>query len=746
MNKFITSLSALAIANVLICAPLTANGQNSAVTSAPDNPWSGSNKERSPFTAVRWNNSTPEVRVGDNWFELLAIDDLPADKIVDTCKLADPKGWQKRFEEDLVAVLNRLNHAPGDIVTLKLKNVQTDSEQTLEHVAMAKENRRKIIEARPKQAETVKSTEPTAPSNAAPATSENTSHRWTGDFPKLSPFEAVRWSHDETATVRVGGVWYELLAFNDVPVGEIIAACKSLDEDDWRRRFDEDLVEVLARSGHEPGANVTLKVRYPETTQIQILQNVALTTANREALRTALRDPLTRQQAEEDLDELQNDLESRYSYLNRTGFDYRSTLTDLRHRLKPVNNQNDLKLAIEKIIARFGDGHSGVGDLDGALPKGFAPFLLGDTDQGLVTFQADRSNFLAADFPFLKSLDGVPVEKWLDAAKPMVPAGSPQFVRRGCIRLLRYVNFLRRELGLPTTPTVRVELQAGSNGPTKILDLPIAPEKPIYGSWPHSADRLLPENIGYLRLESMEDDKEFLDRIAEKMRQFRNTRGLIIDVRENGGGLRAGLRELFPYFMRPDDAPRVFNVAAYRLGPDDKPNQPEGYLADRGLYPSTSKVWTDAERAMLNQFAKTFKPQWIPPAGKFSDWHYAVISPVKNEQVYYYDRPVLVLLDAGCFSATDIFLGTFKGWRNVTLLGSASGGDSGRPREFTLPNGLIHVRLSSIVSFQSNGQLYDGNGIKPDVEVKPQPTDFLGRSDAVLDAAIRRLTGNATTK
>jgi len=42
-----------------------------------------------------------------------------------------------------------------------------------------------------------------------------------------------------------------------------------------------------------------------------------------------------------------------------------------------------------------------------------------------------------------------------------------------------------------------------------------------------------------------------------------------------------------------------------------------------------------------------------------------------------------------------------------------------------------------MASFQPNGQLYDGNGIRPDIVVEPVPTDFIGRTDTVLDTAIK---------
>jgi C-terminal processing protease CtpA/Prc len=333
----------------------------------------------------------------------------------------------------------------------------------------------------------------------------------------------------------------------------------------------------------------------------------------------------------------------------------------------------------------------------------------------------------------LKSIDGLPVEQWLEAARPMAAAGSPQYVRRARLRFLRYIGFLRRELHLPATAAIHVELASSSGNRTTTIDLPLAPKKPVYGEWPRTASHLIqPDNIGYLRLGSMADDEIFLQSLNQAMNEFRHTQGLIIDVRGNGGGLRDGLRTLFPYFMRPDDSPHVVNVAAYRMTPTDGPDKQDGYLADRYLYPVTANVWSPDERATLVQFARDFKPEWTPPVEKFSQWHYAMIRPSKDKNMYFYDRPVIILMDANCFSATEIFLAASKGWRNVTLMGSASGGGSGRPRGIKLPLGSIHIKLSTMASFQPDGMLYNGHGIAPDVNVSAVLTDLIGQTDTDL--------------
>ena len=107
---------------------------------------------------------------------------------------------------------------------------------------------------------------------------------------------------------------------------------------------------------------------------------------------------------------------------------------------------------------------------------------------------------------------------------------------------------------------------------------------------------------------------------------------------------------------------------------------------------------------------------------------------------YFYTSPVVVLVDEGCFSATDIFAAAMGALPNVTLMGTATGGGSARTQSFRLPKSGLEVRCASMASFQPNGQLYDGNGVQVDIEVEREPEDLLqGDSDHQLEAAVKWL-------
>ena len=453
---------------------------------------------------------------------------------------------------------------------------------------------------------------------------------------------------------------------------------------------------------------------------------------------------------QEDLDELEWLLENRYSYLHLKGVDYQSALDSIRCSLGDGIQRSVFGYQLTKFMTLFGDGHSRIASSScrlSSLCKVFPPFLAGESNGRLLAFKPDRSDFIDSNAPFLRAIDGLPVDSWLKVAGQFVEKGSPQFLRYHTIRNLRYIECLRRELGLAKKDTVEVELESMDGSSTKCIELPLVKERPIYGLWPRleteitswkdilPESRILKSNIGYLRIVTMSSEPKFLDGLVEAMDRFRSTDALIIDLRSNGGGSRSPLWVLLPFFMAPDVPPRIVNVAAYRMGTK---NIKEDFKA-RYLHLASSSRWSKAEREVIGRYAKTFKPEWTPPKEQFSPWHYFVISPVTKDRYYHYNKPVIILMDSGNFSACDIFLGGFKGCKNVTLMGRPSGGGSGCTQEYHLSNSGIRIYLSRMVSFQPNGKLYDGNGIQPDIIVEPVPTDFIGRSDTVLDKAIQTI-------
>lgn len=104
-----------------------------------------------------------------------------------------------------------------------------------------------------------------------------------GEYPKRAPFTSVRWE-GTTPLVEIDGEWYILASLDGVPAGDIVSFSRWTYVDRWRKRFEEDLVEVLTRMGHPPQDTVTLVVQLPGASQTTTLEGVAMTEENRRAI------------------------------------------------------------------------------------------------------------------------------------------------------------------------------------------------------------------------------------------------------------------------------------------------------------------------------------------------------------------------------------------------------------------------------------------------------------------------------
>jgi hypothetical protein len=365
----------------------------------------------------------------------------------------------------------------------------------------------------------------------------------------------------------------------------------------------------------------------------------------------------------------------------------------------------------------------------------------------VVAFRPDRSDFVVPGHPCLHSIDGRKIQEWIEAARPFIVNGSESLVQsRLADELLPRVQFLREQIGLEHTDTVEVAFES-EDGASRVERIFTVAERPqiLTDKWPlalhkHQGDpyRFLGD-FGYLRLDGMYGEPEASLVVNEAMSRFRNTRGLIVDVRGNTGGSTDILHAFLPYLMTPAEPPKVIMAARYRLGSRYDPDFP-GWLLR-----ADSPDWNPAQRVALEKFQTTFKPEWNPPKEKFSQWYFEVVSITDNPGAFPYNKPVIVIQDGRCFSATDVFLSALKGHRNVTLMGLPSAGGSGTPAKYELCVDWWCV-LSRHIGFQADGLLFDSRGVQPDILIHPTPEYFIGRGDDALDRAIQLLRESSTSK
>ncbi len=106
----------------------------------------------------------------------------------------------------------------------------------------------------------------------------------SGDwYATRTPFDGLAWV-GESPEVLVNGTWYELVSIDGLKSEYIIGFCKQEVGRSWRKRFSEDLLQVLNLMGDWPIRGVDLEVRERDTGRIVMLPRVPLDHDKRQAI------------------------------------------------------------------------------------------------------------------------------------------------------------------------------------------------------------------------------------------------------------------------------------------------------------------------------------------------------------------------------------------------------------------------------------------------------------------------------
>jgi hypothetical protein len=436
-----------------------------------------------------------------------------------------------------------------------------------------------------------------------------------------------------------------------------------------------------------------------------------------------------------DLDSALAVLDHWAAYATVNGYDYRRHVDSLRAALPSPVSVRALGLALRELIGRLQDAHSDVELPDGEDFEGEdgaeLPFPVAVVGGKVVALARDRAEPLVPSHPYLAALHDVPLSRLLDLAGARYRGHAPQRFLSRAARALEDVDFLLELAGVRRDGALRVTLSDGTRDTTLRIET-----GRTQGSLPEPigfAGDVLFRRVAYLRIPRMVSRGEAgfeMVRAAMESREFEASEALILDVRGNGGGSRDLLEYLLPYFIA---APLVYNAAM--------PVGDTAGLAARGLVAPDDPGLEPAARAAAQEFARTFQPRWTVGSGRVRDRLFVAVARDEPTRFEWGTRPVIVLMDAWSFSATDVFLGALDELPHVTLLGTPSGGGSGRSRGFRLPRSGIELTVSTMASFRPDGTLYDGLGIQPDVLVERTVLDVVGRTDSQLTAALRAALG-----
>ncbi len=92
---------------------------------------------------------------------------------------------------------------------------------------------------------------------------------------------------------------------------------------------------------------------------------------------------------------------------------------------------------------------------------------------------------------------------------------------------------------------------------------------------------------------------------------------------------------------------------------------------------------------------------------------------------YYFDLPIVVILNEQTFSAGEILAGAFKDYGRAKLVGMRSGGKGSMQQVFPLEGKIAGaLRITTATNCTPEGSVIQGNGVQPDIEVEQDMSEL----------------------
>ena len=200
--------------------------------------------------------------------------------------------------------------------------------------------------------------------------------------------------------------------------------------------------------------------------------------------------------------------------------------------------------------------------------------------------------------------------------------------------------------------------------------------------------KILEDNVGYIYYGSFSNDvtNSGLNQILNRMSICN---GIILDVRNNGGGSLSNVDRI---------ASRFFNERAL-----------VGYISHK-------------IGAGHNDFSDLY-PKYIESSNQIR-----------------YQKPLYILTNRGCYSATNEFVSTMKYAPHVTVVGDKTGGGGGFPFSSELPNGWS-VRFSTSPTFNAKKEHIEF-GVEPDIRLDMKFTDMADLKDTYIEYVRKRINSS----
>ncbi len=339
----------------------------------------------------------------------------------------------------------------------------------------------------------------------------------------------------------------------------------------------------------------------------------------------------------------------KYPFFELKGIDWDEARERYSQAAQQAESDEEFYLVIQRMIAELRDGHSRfsfVGELWAPSVRSIELVAIdGRYHVARVLEGSDAWDAGVRAGAELLTVDGEAVSERFDRLKDRIGASNEQGLQRGFIALY---------LTAGESSHAQLELAAPGEEPqVYVIEREREPRRsePVVDGW------LLDSGYGYIRIRGFPKDDAAVDRFDALIDEFMAAKGLVIDIRGNGGG------------------------------------------STTPMYKMAGRLFEDKVEVFRWHKRRT-KVRALKPRGKSV-----------------YVGPVVLLIDDAVFSTSNAFAEGLQFTGRATLVGRTSSGGTGIPELDELLTPDSRLRLSNYYHELVDGTQTEVTGVVPDVEI-----------------------------
>ena len=350
-----------------------------------------------------------------------------------------------------------------------------------------------------------------------------------------------------------------------------------------------------------------------------------------------------------------------------------------------TESRKDFALMMREFIALLNNGHTWYNDnavFGATLPIGFTWMLL--DGQWTIT-RSVVEGLKPGDI--VRNINDKPVDDYFRELSKYIGT-SDNRARKGRLLGMLILTF-------PAEITLEIETRTGATRTVTINRLKIKSASQVTKT---ESRWLEPGKLAYMKIPSF-NSPEFEQNALDQLKEYKNARAIIVDVRSNGGG------------STPERLTNALMSKPFRWST-------EGTPLTLGLFRYYAQARPNIE---LNDYFRSAQLVWQ--------------SQISQPDSDAYGGALIILGDRNTGSAAEDFLMPFKDNGRALLIGETTNGSTGQPYMFNFGDG-ISIGIGTKRTFMPNGAEFEGVGIQPDIEMLRQRDDLYSGKDRCLDRAV----------